>query len=197
MTTRKIRNDAAKAAFRVLIYEICEQEFRDPITQGLLTLIGSLDIRAVMTLNNSDLDTMQYIHYKDEHYKIGTEKPLLKSHVSLVKAAIQYNRYKISVGEEIDSSWSNIDIDDWENFRVNIYFSELPLQDVTTRSIGKSSLSKVSTVPNTEAESFQRSIKKDPTLYMDLQDISQFDKWHRNTTSLSKMQDVDDVLNPK
>lgn len=48
-----------------------------------------------------------------------------------------------------------------------------------------------------EVESFQISIKRDPTIFMDLKDISQFDKWHRNNTSLSKIQDVDDVLNPK
>ena len=79
-----------------------EQEFSDSITQGLFNLIRSLDIRSVMTLNNSDIDQMRYIHYKYTSDKDGTENPLLKSHISLVKAVIQYNRYKISIGEEID-----------------------------------------------------------------------------------------------
>lgn len=52
MNTRSMRTDEAKAEFHILIYDLCEQEFGGSISQGLMTLTGSLYIRGVMTISN-------------------------------------------------------------------------------------------------------------------------------------------------
>ena len=126
MITRNARTLAAKTAFQVLILDLCEQDADGPIHQGLMELIGEEDIRSIMVIQNSDLNEMVYTEYKNEDDTVGITKIVVKSQIALVKAAIQYIRYKDIIDLPLNTSWSNVDTDDWDTFRMKIYCPDLP-----------------------------------------------------------------------
>ena len=64
---------------------------------------------------------MKYIVYDDDSDDVGTDKPLIISHISIIKDETHYNSYRDAIGDPINEDWGNNNKDDFYNFLTNIY----------------------------------------------------------------------------
>ena len=114
------RGENAKMAYDKMIVVLLEHKLDGPIDKALRNTIVNKDIRLVMNLTPMDISTL-YQHKDDIKYT-----PLAVGYKNLIRCVQSFYWYRKGEKNNIDPSWSNVDIDSFEDYRMNKFDSSNP-----------------------------------------------------------------------
>ena len=115
------RSDNARVAYENIILELLEHKLDGPIDKALRKAIIHKDTRSVLNLSNQDISALVYQHKDDIKYT-----PLAVGYKNLIRCVQSFYWYRKIEGNDIDSSWSNVEIDDFEDYRMSKFDSADP-----------------------------------------------------------------------
>ena len=178
--TRNDRSEYAKQAYRYVIEEFLERSLGSTIDQALENSGCDGDIRNVITLTEKDISQLMHKESPGEDKKMITLNLGSRNLLRCLKAFYVCEK---NAGVDIESTWCEIPGDEFDRFRLNFWDPEHNYKLNSASSlIGPSTTGTnlpTRTVPKyTQAELFERSLKKDPSLLPTLQDIVHWDNWH-------------------
>ena len=132
----------------------------------------------------------------------GQDKKLVQLNLglrNLLRCLRAFYVCKKNAGVDIESTWCEISWEEFNDFRMSLWDPEHNYKLNSASSlIGPSTASTnlpTKTAPKyTQAELFERSLKKDPSLFPVLQDIVHWDNWHREFKTQAKLQGCAQVL---
>ena len=177
MKTRKDRAEYAKLAYRYVVEEFLERSLGSTIDQALDNSGCDGDIRNVITLTEEDISQLMHKESPGEDKKMVT---LNRGSRNLVRCLKAFYVCEKNAGVDIESTWCEIPGEDFDRFRLNFWDSEHNYKLNSASSlIGPGTAGTnlpTRTAPKyTQAELFERSLRKDPSLFPTLQDIVHWD----------------------
>ena len=193
--TRTERTNYAKKAYKHVL-----DEFLDDKTGNIDSALGNDgykdDIRCVVKLTDSDLDQLMHPETGGPDQKLVS---LNRGSRSLLRCLRAFYICRKNDGFDIDSKWCEIPGEDFDDFRLDIWDPDHTYKlnsapSVASHSTTSTSQSLKTTPKYSEAELFERSFKKDPSLFPILQDIVHWDNWHREFLTQVKLQGCKEVL---
>jgi len=197
---RITRATARKRTLDRILLNILDLEPTDGLVKGL-THVGCRNIIDVLSLQDQDIDEMQYKD-NDQLLKVSP------SQRSLVKVLKAWN-YHLMVSNEIKKvDWDDtilVNQEEFDEFRVSWYDPDNPIRSTPRSSTAAmspipihttSSSSKISSSRHTPAQEFRRGIKRDKTHYDILKDEKQWDTWKRKLESTATAHGCESILDP-
>ena len=187
------RQQVGEKAYIRLIEVILEHKLDGPIDRALLTTITDRDIRDVINLKGSQIDTLTYKHGDDEKLT-----PLATGYKNLITMVKSFYWYSESISKPIEPDWSNVGCDEFEEYRMKIYCPDAPHQSATGAKIPSAHLP-TSTFTNREnkgslVDQFMKGIKRDASIFPVLKEEKQFDDWHGDFITITESQGLEEVL---
>ena len=140
--------------------------------------------------------TISQLDYYDDQKNI---LQLEKVPIQILKNFLRFYHHLRKEGDENTLTtlieWENITVDDFDNFRASSNNpSGPPLINLTTTH---TRAAPATTTPvNNELITFQKGMKRDPTLFKELNNIDNWDTWKRNFTIQAKVQGCGEILDP-
>ena len=190
------RGENAKMAYEKMITELLEHKLDGPIDRALRNAIVNKDIRLVMNLTPMDISTLVYQHKDDIKYT-----PLAVGYKNLIRCVQSFYWYRKGEENDIDSSWSNVDIDSFEQYRMNEFDSadphtrpskitgslfSPPSQLVSRGTAEHKTLSLV--------DQFKKGIKRDASVFPVLKEGRQFDDWQGDFVTIAESQGLEEII---
>ena len=191
-----IRRQVGGKAYVRLIEVILEHSLDGPVDRALLNTITYRDIRDVLNLMSSQIDTLTYKPGDDD--KIT---PLATGYKNLIMIVKSFYWYLKSISHIIEPDWGNVECDNFEEYQMNIYYPDAPHQS------GEKSHTTSTRIPpltSTKRENkgspfdqFMRGIKRDTSIFPILKEENHFDDWHGDFIKIAESQGLKEVLDNK
>jgi len=149
---------------------------------------GVKAIPDLLSIPPADLATLSC---KDD---TGGRTPLKGAIRNLLPCFATYVAFKAKRSEPVSGSWTSITKDDLDQFRTNGDY--LPMAGTGSAPPPPPPGLPITRKCDVVAE-FKKSIKRDPSVYMKLKDIRQWDQYSHSTKAHARAQDISQVLDAK
>ena len=140
----------------------------------MLNTITDREIHDVVNLKSSQIGILTYKHGEDD--KIT---PCATGYKNLIMIMTCFYWYSKSISYMIDPDWGNVDCDDFEKYRIEIYCPDAPHQ---SGDKGHTILTCIPPLTSTKRENkgslsdqFMKGIRRDASIFPILKEEKQFD----------------------
>ena len=177
----------SESAFNHVITNLFRQDLDGRTASSLLVYTGDLrDITQVIEMPDEDIDKLNYYTYETIQPDEKETKPktvrvshdLPKGSRNMIKVLKSFNRYMSSSGEAIYYDWSNITAQQFDEYRLTEYDPNVktPVPVRLNSSSPQFFMSTITPTTNkfTLAQQFNKSIKRDPSVFVVLKNARQF-----------------------
>ena len=155
------------------------------------------NITHLLIMPEATIDAMTYNDPGDGTQGATADLPLQKVHKWTLKAFQSYARYCSDV-EGADyanlDEWRAINHGEFQIFQLNIFpsigYTNTPIHGTTAGRPGATH-----SPPSPLAE-WKKGVKRDMTLYIELRQVKEWDRWNTQLCATTRTQEVDRVLNP-
>ena len=158
---------------------------------------GVSNITHLVIMPEATIDAMTYDDPGDGTHAATADMPLQKVHKWTLKAFQSYAWYRSNV-EGADNTnldeWRAISHGEFQNFQLNIFpslgYTSTPIQGATAGRPGATC-----SLPSPLVE-WKKGVKRDMTLYIELRQDKEWDRWNTRLRATARTQEVDRVLDP-
>ena len=188
--------EQARGAYDHVVGSVLDQD-RDAPLRLALEKEGVSNITHLLIMPEATIDAMAYDDPGDGTHAATADMPLQKVHKWTLKAFQSYARYRSDV-EGADNmnldEWRAISHGEFQNFQLNIFpslgYTSTPIQGATAGRPGATR-----SLPSPLAE-WKKGVKRDMTLYIELRQDKEWDRWNTRLCATARTQEVDRVLDP-
>ena len=188
--------EQARGAYNHVVGSVLDQD-QDALLRLALEKEGVSNITHLLIMPEATIDAMTYDDPGDGTHAATADMPLQKVHKWTLKAFQSYAQYRSDV-EGAD----NVNLDEWrainhgkfQNFQLNTYpslgYTNTPVHGATAGRPGATC-----SLPSPLVE-WKKGVKRDMTLYIELRQDKEWDRWNTQLRATARTQEVDRVLNP-
>ena len=188
--------EQARGAYDHVVGSVLDQDPDAPLRLAL-EKEGVSNITHLLIMPEATIDAMTYDDPGDGTHAATADMPLQKVHKWTLKAFQSYAWYRSDV-EGADNAnldeWRAIDHGEFQNFQLNIFPSlghtNTPVHGAIAGRPG------AARSPPSPLAEWKKGVKRDMTLYIELKQDKEWDRWNTRLRATARTQEVDRVLDP-